>query len=149
MSWDVLLHAADEPPPPVAQMPDDWRGAPMGTLAEVRAKIDACIPGVDWSDPSWGVFGGDGFSYEFSIGSDEPCGHAMVHVRGGGPALPPLLALAGRWGWYLLDCSQGEWLHHCESAEAGWQGFQAYRDKVVAHYRGSPEADRKRGRESI
>lgn len=47
MSWDVLLRSASEPPPPVAQMSDDWRGEPMGTLAEVRAKIDSCIPGVD------------------------------------------------------------------------------------------------------
>lgn len=64
----------------------------------------------------------------------------MVHVRGGGQALPPLLELGTRWGWYLLDCSQCEWLHHCESMEAGWQGAQAYRDRVVAHYRASPGA---------
>lgn len=86
MSWELLLHSATEPPPPVAQMADDLRGAPLGTLAEVGAKIDARIPGVDWSEPLWGVCGEDGFSYEFSIGSDEPCGHAMVHVRGGGPS---------------------------------------------------------------
>jgi hypothetical protein len=53
-------------------MPDDWQGTSMGTLAEVRARINACIPGVDWSDPSWGVYDGDGFSYEFNIGSEEP-----------------------------------------------------------------------------
>jgi len=119
-------------------MPDTWQGEPMGTLAQVRAKIDACVPGVDWSDPSWGTCLGDGYSYEFSIGKDEPCGHAMVHVRGGGAALPPLLALGRRWRWYLLDCSQGEWLHHLESSEAGWQGFQAYRDQVVSQLRRKP-----------
>jgi len=142
MSWDVLLYAASEPPPiPVAEMPDSWLGEPMGPLAEVRGKIDACVPGVDWSDLSWGVYAGDGYSYEFSIGSDEPCGHAMVHVRGGGPALPPLLVLGRRWGWYLLDCSQGEWLHHCASVGAGWEGFQAYRDRVLTQFRGSPGAE--------
>ena len=47
VSWDLLLHSATEPPPPVAQMADDLRGAPLGTLAEVGAKIDARIPGVD------------------------------------------------------------------------------------------------------
>lgn len=128
----MLIYAASEPPPQVAEMSDDWRGEPLGALSEVRAKIDAVVPGVDWSDPSWGVHVGDRYSYEFSIGRDEPCGHAMVHVRGGGAALPPLLELAARWGWYLLDCSQGEWLHHCASVDAGWVGFQAYRDRVMS-----------------
>jgi hypothetical protein len=108
----------------------------MGTLAEVRAKIDACVPGVSWSDPSWGVFAGETYSYEFSIGQDEPCEHVMVHVRGGGRAVSPLLALGTRWGWYLLDCSQGEWLHHCTSPDAGWEGFQAYRDHVASPHEG-------------
>lgn len=135
MSWDVLLHAAKAPPPPVAEMPDTWRGEPMGSLAEVRAKIDASVPHVTWSEPSWGIYSGDGYSYEFNIGSDEPCEHFMVHIRGGGAALTMLLTLSTKWDWYLLDCSQGEWLHHCGSSEVGWQRFQAYRDRVLALYR--------------
>lgn len=134
MSWDVLLHAAHEPPPPVAEMPDDWQGDLLGTLEEVRAKIDASISGVDWSDPSWGIYNGDGYSFEFNIGDEEPCDSVMVHVRGGGEALSPLLSLGSRWGWYLLDTSQGEWLHHCESPDAGWQGFQEYRNRVLGQH---------------
>lgn len=138
MSWDVLLHAADEPPPPVAEMPENWRGKNLGTLSEVRAKIDACIAKVDWSDPTWGIFDGDGFSYEFNTGSDEPCDSVMVHVRGGGSAVAPLLVLGQRWNWYLLDTSQGEWLHHTKSSNAGWQDFQAFRDKAIPQIGGSP-----------
>jgi hypothetical protein len=55
----------------------------------------------------------------------------MVHDHGGGGTIAALLQLADRWGRYLLDCSQGEWLHHSSDAEAGWQGFQAYRDRVL------------------
>ncbi len=131
MSWDVSVFAADEPPPPLAEMPDDWRGAILGPLAEVRRKISECLPEVDWSDPSWGRYEGDGFSYEFNIGDEEPCDGLMVHVRGGGGAVPPLLRLAERWGWYLLDISQSEWIHHCSGVETGWRDFQAYRDRVL------------------
>ena len=60
-----------------------------------------------------------------NIGGEEPCNGFMIHVRGGGDAVASLLCLAERWVWYLLDCSQGEWLHHCSDADAGWQGFQA------------------------
>lgn len=105
-------------------MPDSWRGEPLGSQAEVRAKITDCIAGVDWSDPAWGVFHGDGYSYEFNTGTDEPCDSVMVHVRGGGSAVAPLLELGRRCDWNLLDTSQGEWMHHCNSAEAGWEGFK-------------------------
>jgi hypothetical protein len=131
MSWDVSVYAATVPPPPVADMPDDWKGEVLGTASEVRAKILACLPEVDWSDPMWGIYEGDGFSFEFNVGRQDPSDGFMVHVRGGGGAASALRQLAGRWGWYLLDCSQGEWLHHCSDAEAGWQGFQAYRDRVL------------------
>ena len=134
MSWDVLVFGNDTPPPPVIQMEDKWRGIGIGILAEVRAKIDACIPGVDWSDPNWGIYNGDGYSFEFSIGKEEHCESISIHVRGTGDVLPVLLSLGKRWTWYLLDLSQGEWLHHCESPDAGWCGFQEYRDRMLAPF---------------
>jgi hypothetical protein len=133
MSWDISVFAANEPPPPVSQMPKSWRCAGMGSLDDVRAKISECLPKVDWSDKSWGLYDGEGFSYEFNIGRHDPGNGFMIHVRGGGDAITPLLQLASRWDWYLLDCSQGEWLHHCSEPKTGWSGFQAYRDRVLSH----------------
>jgi len=124
--------ASSTPPPPVEQMPGDWRGESLGSEAEVREKISAVLPEVDWSDPTWGIIEGDGFSFEFNIGSEGPCDGFMIHVRGGGPVVTHLLKLAEKTGWYLLDCSQSEWLHHCKDPEAGWVGFQAYRDRVIS-----------------
>lgn len=40
--------AADEPPPPVEKMVDDWAGDPIGTLAETRSKIGFVLPDVDF-----------------------------------------------------------------------------------------------------
>ncbi len=131
MSWDVWVFAAKAPPPSVAEKADYWRGDILGALDQVRRKISACLPGVNWSDPAWGIYKGDGFSFEFNIGSKEPSDGFMIHVRGGGDAVAPLVQLAEGCNWYLFDCSQGEWLHHCSQREAGWNGFQAYRDRVL------------------
>jgi len=84
MSWDISVYAAKFPPPPVAEMLNDWRGDVLGRTDEVRTRISASIPGVNWSEPTWGVFEGDGFSFEFNMGKTEPCDHFMIHVRGGG-----------------------------------------------------------------
>jgi hypothetical protein len=124
-------------------MPEDWRGDMLGTAAEVRGMISACLPEVDWSDLTWGSYEGDGFSFEFNVGRKDPIAGFMVHVRGGGGAVAALLQLADRWDWYLLDCSQGEWLHHCSDIDAGWQSFQAYRDRVLGRpgTKGDPPAE--------
>lgn len=133
MSWDVLVIASRAPPLPAAEMPNDWRGDSLGTTTEVRQKISACLPATDWSDSNWGIFDGNGFSFEFNVGKKEMTDGFMVHVRGGGDAVSSLLQLAGRFHWYLFDCSQGEWLHHCTEPEAGWIGFQAYRDRMLGN----------------
>jgi hypothetical protein len=132
MSWDISVMASSTPPPPVEQMPRDWRGVSLGSQSDIRQKISTVLPRVDWSDPTWGIFEGEGFSFEFNMGEKDPSDGFMVHVRGGGPAVTKLFELGQSTGWFLLDCSQGEWLHHCKEPDAGWIGFQAYRDRVIA-----------------
>ncbi len=112
-------------------MPPDWKGTKFGTLEEVREQISECLPDTDWSDPSWGQYEGAGFLYEFNIGKDDHGSGFMVHVRGGGEAVSELLKLAMKRDWYVLDTSQGEWLHHCTDQDAGWERFQEYRDRVL------------------
>jgi hypothetical protein len=133
MSWDVSIWAAPEPPPPVAELTDQWRWTPLGLRSEVRQQISRVLPGVDWTDPHWGVYRGHGFTFEFSISArkPEPLESIMVHVRGGGDAVPLLLRLAAENDWYLLDCSAGEWLHHLPAPDEGWQEWQAFRDRTI------------------
>jgi hypothetical protein len=131
MSWDIMIYASEVPPPPVAEMTDEWRFQPLGPCREVRDKISKCLPEVDWSDPTWGTYEGDGFTLEFCISEPDICESIMVLVRGGGDAVAALLKLAQRWNWYFLDTAQGEWFHHCADCEAGWKAFQAYRDRVI------------------
>ena len=89
MSWTVSALC-------VWPLPDDpaYEPPPLGTGDEVRSRISAHLPGVDWSDPTWGLYAGDGFTFEFSVGPEEPLVSFAVHVRGGGDAIADLLRFA-------------------------------------------------------
>ncbi len=129
MSWTVSVLGGKEPPP-LDHLPDDWRPEPLGSGEEVRRRISAHLPGVDWSDPAWGLYGGDGFTFEFNVGREEPVESFAVHVRGGGDAVADLLRFAVPNGWHLIDWSTGEYIDPRSPSEAGWVGWQAYRDKI-------------------
>ncbi len=69
------------------------------------------LPGADWSDPTWGIYDGNGFSFEFNIGNDQPdMNNFMIHVRGGGDAVSDLLKFSVPNGWSLFDCSTSEFI---------------------------------------
>ena len=101
----------------------------LGSSAEVRAKIDAHLPGIDWSDPTWGVLVGDGYSLEFSMREETEKRGFMIHVRGGGDPISSLLRFAVPNRWCLLDCSAGAWIDPKQPSQAGWEGFQAFRGR--------------------
>src|ERR1700722_17665132 len=129
MSWDILVVAAKEPPPPVANTPAGWRGDSLGSSDEVRARISACLPTTTWPNPRRGIFRSQGFSYEFNVPIGEMVESVVVQVRGRGDAVSPLLHLAQCNGWWLRDL-EGEWLHHCSEPDEGWKEFQGFRDHV-------------------
>lgn len=126
-------------PPPIDQMGDEDRPRMMGTSNEVRSKIDAHLSGIDWSDPTWGIYDGNGFSFEFSMREEEEKDGFMVHVRGGGDAIGALIQFAEPNKWSLLDCSTGEFIDPDDPSPEGWEGFQAFRDKVIDQSNGEKE----------
>jgi hypothetical protein len=132
MSWDISVFAAADAPPPVAQMPNDWRGTILGSFEGVRAQISRMFSDVDWSDCSWGRCDRKEFSLEFNLGQKDPVDGFMIHVRGGsGVVVKLLIDFARSTGWYLLDCSGGEWFHHHPNPEGSWQEFQEYRNRAL------------------
>jgi len=110
MSWDVLVMNFGGDPPPQDEAEGEKEPKPMGADEDVRARIDAHLPGVDWSDPKLGVYEGDGFSFRFKLGGQEEDGVFLVHVRGGGEAIKALMRVANPNKWTLFDCSLGEYL---------------------------------------
>lgn len=130
MSWDVMvLNYGGKPLP--SDIADADPAGPLGPAAKVRQKIAKQLPGVDWSDPTYGIFEGDGFTIEFNAGDGDPIDSMMLHVRGGGDAIAALLEFANPNGWALLDCSTSEFLDPKNPSAEGWEGFQGVRDKAI------------------
>lgn len=139
MSWDVMIfNTGGKKPPPVEQFQESDYEA-LGAAGAVRQRLSGLLPGIDWSDTTWGIYEGDGFSIEFNVGNDDPIGSMMLHVRGGGNAIAAIVTFARPLGWSALDCSTSEFLDLDRPSQAGWEEFQAFRDKVIDKYREKDE----------
>ena len=132
MSWDVMLfNFGGTPPANFEELAGDYPSKPLGSAAGIRDAISKQLPDVDWSDPAWGIYDGDGFSIEFNTGNRDPVDSVMLHVRGGGNAVAAMMQFAEPNQWTLFDCSTGEFLDPENPSPEGWEGFQAFRDKVI------------------
>jgi hypothetical protein len=135
MSWDVMIfNTRGKQPPPIAEFKES-DCEPLGPAAVIRQQLSQLLPGIDWSDTTWGIYDGDGFSIEFNAGEDDPIGDMMLHVRGGGDAIAAIVTFARPLGWSAFDCSEGEFLDLENPSQAGWEGFQAFRDKAIGQDR--------------
>jgi hypothetical protein len=138
MSWDVMvLNYAGKPPLDGDLRADDAQ--PLGPADTVRAAITRHLPGVDWSNPTWGLYEDQGFSIEFNTGDKTPIDSIMLHVRGNGDPLPALVAFANPNGWSLFDCTTGEFLDAMNPSSRGWHEFRDFRDRVAQSF--VPEFD--------
>lgn len=135
MSWEVMIfNFGGASPPPLEQIQDgDLK--PLGAAKDVRRRISELLPSVDWTDPTWGIYGGDGFSIEFNVGKEDPITNMMLHVRGSGDAISTIMGFICLLGWWAFDCTTSEYLNPQNPSQAGWEGFQRYRDKILKHYR--------------
>lgn len=131
MSWDVMIfNTRGDKTPPIEQFQEsDYE--PLGPAAIVRRRLSELLPGIDWSDATWGIFEGNGFSIEFNVGNDDPIDNMMLHIRGGGDAVAAIVTFARPLGWSALDCSTSVFLDLDNPSQAGWEGFQSFRDKII------------------
>lgn len=122
----------------VADIPADFRPAPLGRRADLIQQICEVIPTADFSNPDWGVFDSEGFSIEFGMGSEEVCQSIMFTVRGGGAPVPCVAALLDRLGFRAIDCQTSEFFD-VGAARASFASWQQYRDQVIGRSNQKPE----------
>lgn len=96
---------------------------------------------MDWSDTTWGLYRGDGYSIEFNVGEEDPIQDMMLHVRGGGDAIADIMKFVVPNGWAALDCSTSEFLDPANPSDEGWAGFQEFRDDVLKREKGESTGD--------
>ena len=87
MSWDILAMDIPHEFKSVEEIPLDFKPEPLGARSAVIAKIKDVFPTADFSEPSWGLIDGDGWSIEVSMGKDEMCDGFALHVRSGDGAV--------------------------------------------------------------
>src|SRR5689334_604191 len=108
MSWDIFAQdfPADVKTP--GEIPDDFMPKSIGSRSSVIAMIKEAIPTADFSDPSWGLIGGDNWSIEVNIGKDENCDGFVLHVRGGDAAADAVARILDHLGLRAIDSQSGE-----------------------------------------
>ncbi len=111
MDWNVMVFGAEMPIPGRGQhaaKEDERAPTVIGTRAQIAARILQACPDVDWSDPTWGVLDGDGYSLEIALGRDEDVVTFTIFARG--PAEGTIMEMLDGTGWRALDTRTGDWL---------------------------------------
>jgi hypothetical protein len=126
-----MILNGDGMPASLENVAADWMPKSMGDTNVVRDAISAVVPGVDWSDPKWGIYLGAGFSIEFNFQAAGPVDAFTLHIRGGGDPLPTIVTLCSRNAWVAYDYSTGEMIDLQPPARESWLAFQQYRDQIT------------------
>jgi hypothetical protein len=132
MSWDIFVHDLPADAKTIADIPDDFRPASIGPRQTVIAKIREVVPDANFSDPSWGLVDGEGWSIEVNLGANEECDGFAFHVRGGDEAAGVVAAIVEHLGLRAIDAQTGEFFVAGPEAVASLSKWRAYRDRVVA-----------------
>ena len=144
MSWDVLVFVAPFDVR-VDDITDDYAPPPLGSLGTVHWRLRDGVPGIDLSDPAWGVVHGQGWTIELNIGLDEAVHSIMLHVRGAGDtAVSAVRQIAVAVGGRAMDVAEGEFLTGDDGDLRGWHAYQddsAYRDDDPVTERAATPAD--------
>lgn len=93
MSWDVIIISSKEAPEALTldYVAPDWQPESMGDANFVRQAISAALPDVNWSDPSYGAFYGEGFRLYFSVQEKSAINIMIWNIRGNGDPIPSTL----------------------------------------------------------
>ncbi|MFJ4698529.1 hypothetical protein ACIP5N_10280 [Streptomyces sp. NPDC088768] len=130
MSGDVLVLRLPEGCASVEDLPEGSPELPLGPRADVLAALAGAVPEADLSDPAWGELEGPGWSMELNIGDREPVDAVMLHVRGGGDdVLPVVLRIAEALG--ARACDPAGWVLTEAGDTSGWHAFQEFRDHLT------------------
>ena len=148
MSWDVIIGKTAGTN--YAKPAEDAGFLPMGKPSEVKAKLDASIPSIQWFGADNGHASLDKLSLEINLigpeDSNRPGLQPLplresddVHMigiaaRGSGDPVALIVDLCKTNRWSVADSQEGEWINLNAPSKQSWQQFSTYRDKVL----GSP-----------
>lgn len=126
MSWDLILlkdrYDTDDPeslPPP------------LGPRDRILTQLCALLPGLDYSDKSWGILRADDIFIEFNTGNDEIVDSIVLHIRSGEDPMKVVRAIAHHMDWSVIDGADGSFMDF-DDQHSNWKLFEAWREEVLA-----------------
>ena len=130
MSWDIFVQDLPRDAATTAEIPDDFKPAPLGPRARIIQKIREVVPTADFSNPAWGTIQGKDWSVEANLGEEEECDSFAFHIRGGDEAAGAVVAILNHLGLRALDSQTGEFFVPGPTALASFQKWRAYRNRA-------------------
>ncbi|HLV94760.1 MAG TPA: hypothetical protein VKS44_06185 [Candidatus Acidoferrales bacterium] len=126
MSWDIFVQDLPRDAKSVAEIPADFRPAPLGKRLAIIEKIKGVVPSTDFSDPSWGRIDGDGWSIEVDCGSEEDCRGFVLHVRDADFAAVVVSEILEHLEVRAIDSQTGDFFVRSEAIESlrRWRGYR-------------------------
>jgi len=127
MSWDMM---AFKVPPELTSMkywPKGWEAEPFSSRSEVEERLREMLPGINFQfytpGSLWGVYTGEGYSMEISLGEEERIRLIWVAIRGDIRALKVISPLVDAFGLSAVDLQRGEFfdLAHAEESFRAWK----------------------------
>lgn len=135
MSCDIFVQDIPEGVKQISDMHEkhsNFKPRLIGMRSEIIRKIKEVVPEADFSNPSWGIIEGDGFSIEANMGNEEECKGFVFHVRGGDNAAFVICEILKKLGLRAFDPSSETGLFEIGSgAIKSFQQWRQYRNKVL------------------
>ena len=131
MSWDLFIQDLPKGINSIAEIPEDFAPQPLGRRDELIARIKELVPGADFSDPSWGVIDGPGYSVEVNMGQAEEVDSFAFHVRGGDLVVGLIADLLDHLKVGALDPQSDTGIFQRDKALESLRRWREYRDQVV------------------
>ncbi len=101
MVWDVYLQPAK-------------KGGVLGSLSQVLQLLKDNVPGIDLSNPTYGIVDQKDLAMEFVIGKDDPVQGIMLSIHAAGDfekIEETIKTLCKNTTWRARDMTSGSFLH--------------------------------------
>lgn len=131
MSWDIFVQDLPADAQTLEDIPADFKPAAIVKRSEIIEKIKEIAPTANFSDPSWGLIEGNGWSIEVNLGSEEECTDFALHVRGAETAVGAVEAIITSLGLRAVDSQTGDFFRAGPEAIGSFRRWRTFRDNVV------------------
>lgn len=141
MSWDIFAQDLPADAKTIEEIPGDFRPKPIGSRAEVVAKILHIVPTARFQpDLSWGNLDGLGYLVEIGIGKTDPCLGVAFFVRGSSPDVINVIAdILDHLKLRALHTGDGNPFFDRGTALRAFESWKRYRNQVVSSPKGNSD----------